>query len=181
VTAPFTINICNLPTLVNICMKVAVNDQEYQVQKRGDKLLLNEQEVAFTCRKVSSYLYHIIYKGKSYEVLIDPSSTAQSITLQIEGNTLHAKLTSDLELMLHEMGYENSKSLKSGPLKAPMPGLILDVLVDEGDEVEEGDPLIILEAMKMENLIKASSKAVIKKIEVKKGESVEKNQALISF
>ena len=66
-------------------------------------------------------------------------------------------------------------------VKAPMPGLILDVLAKPGQEVKKGDQLMILEAMKMENVLKAQGEGVISGIEVAKGDSVEKNQVLIKF
>jgi biotin carboxyl carrier protein len=62
-----------------------------------------------------------------------------------------------------------------------MPGLIIDLRVKEGDQVKAGDPLLILEAMKMENIIKASGDSIVKSLKVKKGETVEKNQVLIEF
>jgi len=66
-------------------------------------------------------------------------------------------------------------------LDAPMPGNILDVLVSKGDKVAKGDPLLILEAMKMENVIKAPTDVTIQKINVLVGDNVEKNQTLIEF
>jgi biotin carboxyl carrier protein len=66
-------------------------------------------------------------------------------------------------------------------IKAPMPGLVLSVLVTEGDEVKKGDNLLVLEAMKMENMIKSPTDGIIKKIEIKQGNKVEKNELLISF
>jgi biotin carboxyl carrier protein len=62
-----------------------------------------------------------------------------------------------------------------------MPGLILSVAVAEGQEVKKGDPLLILEAMKMENVIKAPADATVKVIKVRKGDSVDKNQVLVLF
>ena len=64
---------------------------------------------------------------------------------------------------------------------APMPGLILDVVVSEGDEVEKGDKLLVLEAMKMENILKSPEDGSIKKIKVRKGKVVEKNDMLVSI
>lgn len=62
-----------------------------------------------------------------------------------------------------------------------MPGLVIDVLVKEGDTVQKGEPLIILEAMKMENILKAATEVKIKKVLVEKGKAVEKNTTLIEF
>ena len=66
-------------------------------------------------------------------------------------------------------------------IKAPMPGSILNILVEAGQEVKAGDQLLILEAMKMENVIKSPGDGVVAKIHVDEKQSVEKNQVLISF
>jgi biotin carboxyl carrier protein len=79
------------------------------------------------------------------------------------------------------MGLNNGSAGKMNSVKAPMPGLIIDLRVKEGDKVMPGDSLLILEAMKMENMIKASAESIVKSVKVKKGDSVEKNQVLIEF
>jgi biotin carboxyl carrier protein len=66
-------------------------------------------------------------------------------------------------------------------LKAPMPGLVRQILVTEGNSIKKGDALIILEAMKMENILTAPMDGVISGLFVKPGATVEKNQILISF
>jgi len=79
------------------------------------------------------------------------------------------------------MGISNLDSAQVNDMKAPMPGLILDILVTPGQEVKKGDQLLILEAMKMENVLKAPGDGTVSSIEVAKGDSVEKGQVLIKF
>ena len=83
--------------------------------------------------------------------------------------------------LLKNLGLDKLVSGVAKDLKAPMPGLVLDVLVKPGDSVKKGDSILVLEAMKMENNIKAAADAVIKKIAVRKGNAVEKNQVLVLF
>jgi len=66
-------------------------------------------------------------------------------------------------------------------VKAPMPGLLLNVMVKPGNQVFKGDNLLVLEAMKMENMIKSPTDGVVKSIEVEKSSAVDKNQVLIKF
>ncbi|HSH65835.1 MAG TPA: acetyl-CoA carboxylase biotin carboxyl carrier protein subunit, partial [Bacteroidia bacterium] len=75
----------------------------------------------------------------------------------------------------------NLNTNKINEIKAPMPGLVLDIRVNEGDSIQKGDAVIVLEAMKMENIIKSPVDGTIKKINVKKGLAVEKNQVLVQF
>ena len=83
--------------------------------------------------------------------------------------------------LLHSLGMDNIASAKINQVKAPMPGMVLNILVHEGNEVKKGDVLLVLEAMKMENMLKSPTDGVIKKIAVQKGNAVEKNQLLIQF
>ena len=96
--------------------------------------------------------------------------------------TVHAKPI--LEAWFYS---DESASAESDPqpkvnnVRAPMPGLIIDLKVRNGDTVKAGDALLILEAMKMENIIKAPGDATVKSVKVSKGDGVEKNQVLIEF
>ena len=68
-----------------------------------------------------------------------------------------------------------------GVLKAPMPGLVGRVQVQPGEQVAAGAPLVVLEAMKMENELKAGAPGVVKSVRVVSGEAVEKGQVLVEF
>ena len=72
-------------------------------------------------------------------------------------------------------------SKKESEIKAPMPGRVLDVVVQEGDRISKGDNVVVLEAMKMENVIKSPTDGIVKNVCVVKEEAVEKNQVLIAF
>ena len=83
--------------------------------------------------------------------------------------------------LLHELGMDDAMAKKADDMKAPMPGLVVDVNVAAGDEVKKGDKILVLEAMKMENILKAAADGVVKKVHVEKQNKVEKNQVLIEF
>ncbi len=86
-----------------------------------------------------------------------------------------------LDEVLDNMGIKRSSTSGDSRLKAPMPGKVIDVMVKEGESVESGTPLLVLEAMKMENVLKSSIAGVVAKINVQGGVNVEKNQVLIEF
>jgi len=87
----------------------------------------------------------------------------------------------NLDLVLDKMGIKRAVETISTDIKAPMPGKVIDILVKEGDQVSKGDGILILEAMKMENVLKAEHDCSIKSVSVEKGVSVEKNQVLIEL
>ncbi len=82
---------------------------------------------------------------------------------------------------MDQMGFSSADAGKIKELKAPMPGLVIEIRVKAGDTVKKGDPIIVLEAMKMENVLKATGEGTVKSIEVQKSQSVEKGQVLIIF
>ncbi|MBN2731197.1 MAG: acetyl-CoA carboxylase biotin carboxyl carrier protein subunit, partial [Balneolaceae bacterium] len=85
------------------------------------------------------------------------------------------------DLLMDEMGFKTAADIGEGQLKAPMPGKILEIMVEEGDEVELGDPVAILEAMKMENELKAPVSGVITSITAATNDSLEKNALILEI
>ena len=85
------------------------------------------------------------------------------------------------EIFRHRQGMDNLNTAKVSEIKAPMPGLVLRILAGEGEEVKKGGNLLVLEAMKMENIIKAPADVIIKSVKVKDGDKVEKNQVMMIF
>lgn len=131
---------------------------------------------------VSENQDHVLYKNKGYLTqTITTDFNAKEFDVIINNNTYNVKLFSELDIMIKNMGFEVGASKFVDDIKAPMPGLILDIQVTEGDKVEENSPLLILEAMKMENVLTSPRAGVIKSIQVQKGDAVDKNQILIEF
>jgi len=126
--------------------------------------------------------YHVLKDGKSFNVaVLEHDKAAKTCTLRINGNTYTVQLKTSIDLLLEKMGISNLSSPKISAIKAPMPGLVLQIMVQAGDNIVKGDALLILEAMKMENVLKAPADGVVKAIKVKAGEAVEKNQVLIAL
>lgn len=99
----------------------------------------------------------------------------------INGRHFTLQLQTPLDVMIQEMGLNRTSRKASNALIAPMPGMVLEIKTREGEVVPEGESLLILEAMKMENVLKSAAPTTIKKILVEKGQPVEKGQALIEF
>jgi acetyl/propionyl-CoA carboxylase alpha subunit len=113
--------------------------------------------------------------------LLEADNMGKRMKVEIDGEIFDLEVKDSLEQMLEQMGYHNSAGKQIKEIKAPMPGLVLSVTVEAGQEVEEGDRLLILEAMKMENSILIHAKARIKRVAVKAGQAVEKGQVLVEL
>jgi len=131
---------------------------------------------------VNKNTVHLLFNNQSYHVeLIEKDYNAKTYTLKVQGAIYTVKIANALDQLIEQMGLSTASSKKINQIKAPMPGLILDISVKVGDEVKENDTLLILEAMKMENSITSPRDGIIKTIAVKKGAAVDKNQLLIEF
>lgn len=105
----------------------------------------------------------------------------KEVTLLHQGQKHTLKISEPIDEILASMGLEDALIPKIDFVKAPMPGLVLDVKVQPGDTIKKGETLLILEAMKMENAIKSPIDAVVKSIEVKPQQAVDKNAVLVHF
>lgn len=132
--------------------------------------------------KTTDNAYHILKDHKTFRAEITEGQFNQKkYTVKINNNSYNVEINNDLDELIKAMGFEVGASKIINEIKAPMPGLILDISVKIGQEVKENDPLLILEAMKMENVLTSPRYGIIKSISVKKGDAVEKNQLLIEF
>ncbi len=125
---------------------------------------------------------HWIHRNKSYNVEIVTMDVAtKEVKVKVNGTDYQVQLKDRFDDLLKSLGMEGTNNTKLKVLKAPMPGMVLDILVSEGQTVEKDTPLLILEAMKMENVIKSPADGVVKKVSATKGVAVEKNNILITF
>ena len=125
---------------------------------------------------------HVLYQNKSYLIeVVELNKEEKTVIIKVNRNIYTLSIEDQYDQLLKQLGMDSLAVSKILQIKAPMPGLVLSVLVADGDEVKKGDNLLVLEAMKMENMIKSPTDGVIKKIEIKQGNKVEKNQLLISF
>jgi biotin carboxyl carrier protein len=163
-------------------LKAIVNGKTHEVTQENGNISIDGSVLDWDLVKIASNGFHILYKNRSYNAeLVKHDPTSKTVSLKINGQVYHIEVKDRYDLLLEKMGMNGSASGKVNHVKAPMPGLIVQVNVAAGDKVKPGDPLLVLEAMKMENMIKASGDGEVKNINVKKGDSVEKGQVLIEF
>ncbi|MBK6937839.1 MAG: biotin/lipoyl-binding protein [Chitinophagaceae bacterium] len=132
--------------------------------------------------KKSPTEFNLIKNNRSVNArLLDTDVSGKHLKIEVEGETYELDVKDELDQMLDKMGFSTVSNKHVKEIKAPMPGLVLSIAVEEGQEVLEGDKILILEAMKMENSIMIHANAKIKKIKVKPGQPVDKNQVLVEL
>ncbi len=134
------------------------------------------------CIQIDATTFHLLENGVSHTItIIEADPANRRYTFKIDGEIKETALLDQLDLLIERMGLNSTKSKKLSTLHAPMPGLVTGIKITVGQEVEKGTPLIILEAMKMENVIVAPHHTFIKDIRVSIGHAVDKGSVLIEF
>lgn len=163
---------------------VKIGEQQYEVEPLKDNHArgkVNGKDYSMDLSK-DNHGYHIVKDYKSYRVnVVEADYDTKTFTIRVNDSYYELSAKDRFDLLLEELGMEDLAASKANDLKAPMPGMVLDIVVKAGDTVSKGDKLIVLEAMKMENALKAEADATIKAIHAEKGKAVEKNQILIEF
>lgn len=167
----------------------------YKVQvNQNEAVEIDPTEISSFRVKIDDKIHHadvhqidhrrisMLLETNSYVAEItDYNETMKEMTIKINNHPYHIRLQDKLDMMLKSLGMDAGQTSKVNELKAPMPGLVLEIRVKAGDNVKKGDPLLVLEAMKMENILKSPADGTIQKVHVQKSAAVEKNQILINF
>jgi biotin carboxyl carrier protein len=126
--------------------------------------------------------FHIIYNNQSYLAeILSIDKEAKSCLIKLGNKKINVSIKDKYDELLHSMGIDQNSAGKINDIKAPMPGMVLQVMVENGQTIKKGDAIVVLEAMKMENILKSPSDGTIKKILVIKGDKVEKNQVMVNL
>jgi biotin carboxyl carrier protein len=157
-----------------VLYKVKVNDFEFSFSK--------EEVEAFDMIQTSPVDCNLLKDAKSVNArLLESDRTGKNLKIEVGGESFEVAIKEELDVMLDAMGFNKKSGKHIKEIKAPMPGLVLEISVSEGQQVAEGDKLLILVAMKMENSIKIAADATIKRIAVKPGQAVDKGQLLVEL
>ncbi|MBT8299705.1 MAG: acetyl-CoA carboxylase biotin carboxyl carrier protein subunit [Maribacter sp.] len=144
--------------------------------------ITNEDIASIDALPTSKKTYHILQNNKPFLAeVIGSNFNKKNYTVKVNNSTYDVVISDGLDLLIKEMGLSLGSTKNIGSIHAPMPGLILEINVRVGQAVNEEDPLLILEAMKMENVILSPRDGIIKSIAINQGDAVEKKQLLIEF
>lgn len=164
-------------------LELKVNEgASYNVSQTEGQWHINDKAVNFDVQFQPNGLVSVLYNNTSYTGIVENiDRKAKEIALRIDSQAYKIAITEDIDRLLASMGMDLKAMQKAEPVKAPMPGMILKVLVEPGQQINKGDGLLILEAMKMENVLKANASATVKSIKVTEKTAVEKGAVLIEL
>ena len=161
---------------------VTVNNKKFAVEKAGKDILVDGSKLEWDLQPIDGHTSHLLLDNVSYKVeLVQIDEQEKTVSLKLNNKLAKIALKDRFDLLLEKLGMNAAVSSAVVNIKAPMPGLILEINVQAGDFIKKGDPVLVLEAMKMENVLKSSGDGEIKEVLVRPGSSVEKNQVLIIF
>ena len=159
-----------------------VDARNFEIAVSGEGFVVNGKPVTCDVAKIQDGYFHILLDHASYRAeVVEVDTDGKRFTIKVNGRHYSVMLKDKFDLLLEKMGMNANSGAKVNHVRAPMPGLIIALKVKDGDPVKAGDTLLILEAMKMENIIKAPGDATVKSVRVRMGDGVEKNQVLIEF
>ena len=163
-------------------LKAIINSQTFDIQSDKNDISVNSEPFSWDLVEIKDENFHVIYNHKSYNAeVLEADYQTKSFLIKINNTKYSVAVKDRFDLLLDQLGMSNASSAKVNDLKAPMPGLIVDIKVQVGDTVKKGDTILILEAMKMENVLKATGEGIIKAIKIAPKQNVEKNQVMIEF
>lgn len=163
---------------------IKVNDKEHEVESEGQngRGTLNGEAFELDLQGSAEEGFHIIRNNKSHNVqVLAADYETKQFTLRVGQNEYTLEARDRFDLLLKQLGMEHLAGAAINDLKAPMPGMVLDIKIKAGDTITKGQALVVLEAMKMENVLKAEADATVKAVNCQTGSAVEKNQVLVEF
>lgn len=160
--------------------RARIAEEDYAVEIGADRLTVNAQDRAARLSHVSNDSYLLSLDGHQHRITLEGRDGDQ-LTLRVNGTRLTVDVSDAQRLLLESFGLDEGSSAAQREVKAPMPGLVLAVRVQPGQQVEAGEGLLVLEAMKMENEIRASHAGTIARVHVTPGQAVTKGALLAEF
>ena len=159
--------------------RAVVNDRTFDLSFEDDHVVIDGEKKSFSFEVLRNGYASLIVDGRSLPVSVEPVGDGQ-IQVTIRGRRTVVDVKDERDLLVDAFGLGADEG-SGGAVRAPMPGLVLDILVAEGDEVEADQGVLVLEAMKMENELKAPSGGIVEAIHTESGASVDKNDLLVEI
>ncbi len=160
---------------------VTLDDRTFEVDLTGDVPRVDGEEVNAAVNNVPGTPTRLLLVDGRSHTLVARRDHADGWDLYLDGERFTADVVDERTRAIREMTGQAAGDTGPKPVRAPMPGLVVRVSVEEGDRVEAGQSVVIVEAMKMENDLKAESGGVVATVRVAAGEAVDKGAVLVEF
>ena len=160
---------------------VTVAGRTYQVDLEGDQVRVDGVQVEARVTTIpGTPVRHLVLDGRSVALAAQPGEPGWW-TLMSQGEAVEVEVVDERTRHIRSLVGAGKAPVAGGTVKAPMPGLVVRVLVEPGHAVTAGAGLVVLEAMKMENELKAPGNGVVATVAVRPGQAVEKGQILVTL
>lgn len=162
--------------------RVQINNEEVELILGGDYVEVDGRRTAYSLTEISEGWYHLLLDGQCHSIhLPESGQSRQESVAAINGKSVRVTVWTERDLLLEQVGITGPDDSADKVVRAPMPGLVLETLVEAGRSVSKGDGLLVLEAMKMENEIRSSTDGIVKFVRVSAGDAVTKNDVLVEL
>jgi len=164
-------------------LKIKVNEElEFEIPLPGNGTMGDGKSPEWDIVKIGDGLFHVIKNHHSYKVeVLSTDPVKKHLSLKVNGRIYDVEIKDKYDQLLKELGISAVVDSKINHIVAPMPGMVVEVMLNEGSVIQKNDAVMVLEAMKMKNVLKSPSDGIIKKIEVKSGDTVQKDQVLMTL
>jgi len=155
-----------------------IDDQTFQVAltENGQVTVNGEKFHCDVQRESRSEHFSLIIEGRSHQIWMEPANG--EVRIHVGGFDFNVRVEDERVHRLRQLAAQEAPSREKGQIAAPMPGLVVKILVELGQPVQKGQGILIVEAMKMENEIRAPMAGVVKEIKVQLRQAVEKGEIL---
>ncbi len=142
------------------------------------KVMVDNNEYDLDCYQVEKGVYSILFKGRSYNVELIDTDSPKKYSVNTFYHSYDAEII-DAETKYLQARKGGDSDDEQSTIISPMPGKVVKILVNLGDEVKKGDTVIIISAMKMESEYKAGKDGVISEVFVNEEDTIKASQALV--
>ena len=161
---------------------VTVGTRTHEVELREQDVLIDGERVTAELQHVSgTLLRRLSLNGETHRLVATPAEARGQWELHLDGERLSLEVVDERTRTIRAMTARTAGPQGPKPVRAPMPGMIVRVQVQPGDHVKAGQGVVIIEAMKMENELKADAAGIVSKVLVEAGKAVEKGAVLVEF
>lgn len=160
--------------------RVHVGARSLDVTLSEDAVLIDGRPVDVTLDPLSTATFALRIDGRNVTATIEPGANGNT-RVTVGGSRIEVRVQDETDLLRERFGIATGPTAGGREVRAPMPGLVRAVSVAPGDHVAPGAPLLVLEAMKMENEIRSDTAGVVRAVHVSAGDAVRKNTLLVEF